>query len=134
MEVYSKEEVKEFAIQRLHLALEALGKIRSDVLSIVRDIGGLQYGGHKTELFSRFENFRSEWLDYWYESHTSIDGHILRGALRIVNAGEYHFYFEATRTVSRRRSYQKCPTSLNNEHYTALNFIKRHGDTLQYQK
>jgi len=41
VEVYSKEEVKEFAIQRLHLALETLGKIRSDVLSIVRDIGGL---------------------------------------------------------------------------------------------
>ena len=56
--------MKEFAIQRLHLTPETLGKTRSDVLSIVRDIGGLQYGGHKTELFSRFENFRSEWLDY----------------------------------------------------------------------
>ncbi len=78
-------------------------------------------------LFNRFENFRSEWFDYWYENHTLIDGHILRGALRIVNADEYPFYFRATRTVSRRRSYQKCPTSLNNEHYTALNFIERHG-------
>lgn len=74
MEVYSKEEVKEFAIQRLHLALETLGKTRSDVLSIVRDIGGLQYGGHKTELFSRFENFRSEWLDYCMKATLQLMG------------------------------------------------------------
>ena len=104
--------MKEFVIQRLHLTPETLGKTRNDVLSIVSDIGGLQYGGHKIELFNRFENFKPEWFDHWYENHAIIEGHVLRGALRIVNADEYPFYFKATRTVSRKRRYQKCPVSL----------------------
>lgn len=119
--------MKEFVIQRLHLTPKTLGKTRNDVPSIVRDVGGLQYGGHKIELFNRFEDFKSEWFDYWYENHTLIDGHVLRGALRIVNVDEYPFYFKATRTVSRRRTYQKCPVSLCSEHYKALNFIDKHG-------
>jgi hypothetical protein len=127
VEAYSKEEVKEFVIQRLHLTPETSGKTRDDVPSIIRDIGGLQYGGHRIELFNRFENFESEWFDYWYEKHVIIDGHILRGALRIVSVDEYPFYFEATRTVSRRRKYQKCPVSLSNEHRKALSFIERQG-------
>ena len=127
VKVYSKEEVKEFIIQKLHLTPKTLGKTRNDVPLIIRDIGGLQYGGHRIELFNRFENFKSEWFDYWYEKHTIIDGHVLRGALRIVNADEYPFYFKATRTVSRRRKYQKCPVSLSIEHYKALSFIERHG-------
>jgi hypothetical protein len=60
VEVYSKEEVKEFVIQRLHLTPKTLGKTRKDVPSIIRDVGGLQYGGHKIELFNRFDNFKSE--------------------------------------------------------------------------
>lgn len=127
MEAYSKEEVKEFVIQRLHLTPETSGKNRDDVPSTIRDIGGLQYGGHRIELFNRFANFKSEWFDYWHENHTIIDGHVLRGALRIVNADEYPFYFKATRTVSRRRTYQKCPASLSSEHNKALNFIERQG-------
>ena len=126
-EVYSKEEVKEFVIQRLHLTPETLGKTRSDVPSIIRDIGGLQYGGHNIELFNRFENFKSEWFDYWYNNYTLTEGHILRGALRIVNVDDYPFYFKATRSVSRRRAYQRCPVSLSQEHHEALNFIEKHG-------
>jgi uncharacterized protein YcaQ len=127
VEVYSKEEVKEFVIQRLHLTPKTLGMTKNDVPSIIRDVGGLQYGGHEIELFNRFGNFKSEWFDYWYKNHILIDGHVLRGALRIVNAEEYPYYFKATRTVSRRRTYQKCPISLSNEHYKALNFIERQG-------
>jgi len=126
-EFCSKEEVKEFVIQRLHLTPKTLGKTRNDVPSIVRDIGGLQYGGHKIELFNRFENFKPEWFDHWYENHAIIEGHVLRGALRIVNADEYPFYFKATRTVSRKRRYQKCPVSLGSGHRKALNFIEKHG-------
>jgi len=126
-EVYSKEEVKEFAIQRLHLTSETLGKTKNDVPSIVRDIGGLQYGGHNIELFNRFENFKTEWFDHWCENYALIEGHVLRGALRIVNVDEYPFYFKATRSVSRRRTYQKCPFSLSQEHCRALDFIERHG-------
>ena len=126
-EFCSKEEVKEFVIQRLHLTPETLGKTRNDVLSIVSDIGGLQYGGHKIELFNRFENFKPEWFDHWYENHAIIEGHVLRGALRIVNADEYPFYFKATRTVSRKRRYQKCPVSLGSGHRKALGFIEKHG-------
>jgi len=127
VEVYSKEEVKEFVIQRLHLTPETLGKTRNDVPSIIRDIGGLQYGGHNIELFNRFENFKSEWFDYWHENYTLIDGHVLRGALRIVNDDEYHYYFKATRSVSRRRTYQKCPISLGPEDSKAFDFIEKHG-------
>jgi uncharacterized protein YcaQ len=127
VEAYSKEEVKEFVIQRLHLTPKTLGKTRNDVPSIIRDVGGLQYGGHKIELFNRFDNFKSEWFDYWYENRILVDGHVLRGALRIVNADEYPYYFKATRTVSRRRTYQKCPISLSKEHYNALNFIETQG-------
>jgi len=119
--------VKEFVIQRLHLTPKTLGKTRNDVPSIVRGIGGLQYGGHKIELFNRFENFKSEWFDHWYENHAIIEGHVLRGALRIVNADEYPFYFKATRTVSRKRRYQKCPVSLGSDHRKALGFIEKHG-------
>lgn len=60
VEVYSKEEVKEFIIQKLHLTPKTLGKTRNDVPLIIRDIGGLQYDGHRIELFNRFENFKSE--------------------------------------------------------------------------
>jgi len=66
VETYSKEVVKEFVLQRLRLAPYALGRSKEDVPSVVRAIGGLQYGGHKIELFNRFGNFKPEWFDYWY--------------------------------------------------------------------
>ena len=79
VEIYSKEVVKEFALQRLRLTPFTLGKCKDDVPLVVRDIGGLQEGGHKIELFNRFEDFESEWFDYWYENYILIDGHVLRG-------------------------------------------------------
>ena len=128
MAAYSREETKEFTIQRLHLTPEAQGRTRDDVPSIIRDIGGLQYGGHKVELFNRFEDFRPEWLDYWCKNHTLLEGHVLRGALRVICAEEYPYYFKATRSVSRRRqSYHKCPASLTPEHLKVLSLIERHG-------
>jgi len=128
VETYSKEVVKEFALQRLRLTPSALGKSKEDVPSVIRAIGGLQQGGHKIELFNRFENFRSEWFDYWYENYMLIEGHVLRGALRIVNVDEYPYYFMATRSVARRRAaYHKCPLSLNDNHFVALNFIDQYG-------
>jgi len=104
-----------------------LGKSKEDVPSVVRAVAGLQYGGHKIELFSRFQNFKPEWFDYWYERHVLTEGHVLRGALRIVNADEYRYYFKATRSVSRRRNYQKCPSSLGDNHLVALNLLREHG-------
>jgi len=86
VDAYSREVAKEFALQRLRLTPYTLGKSREDVPSVVRATGGLQYGGHKTELFSRFEDFKSEWFGYWYEHHVLIEGHVLRAALRIINA------------------------------------------------
>lgn len=111
----------------MRLTPETLGKSKEDVPSVVRALAGLQYGGHKVELFSRFQNFKPEWFDYWYERHVLIEGHVLRGALRIVNADEYPYYFKATRCVSRRRNYQKCPSSLGDNHFLALNFLREHG-------
>ncbi len=128
VETYSKEVIKEFALQRLRLTPSTRGKSKEDVPSVVRAIGGLQDGGHKIELFNRFENFKSEWFDYWYENYTLIDGHVLRGALRIVNVDEYPRFFKATRSVARRRiSYQKCPFSLSSDHLIAFNFINKYG-------
>lgn len=127
VEVCSKEEVKEFIIRRLHLTPETLGKTRDEVPTIVRDIGGLQYGGHNIELLSRFESFKPEWFDYWYENYTLVEGHVLRGALRIIHVDEYPLYFKATRTVSRRRSYQHCPMSLTSGHNKALGFMEKRG-------
>ncbi|MFQ6065622.1 MAG: hypothetical protein ACE5L6_09145, partial [Candidatus Bathyarchaeia archaeon] len=109
VDTYSKEVVKEFVLQRLRLTPNSLGKSKEDVPLVVRAIGGLQYGGHKIELFNRFEDFRSEWFDYWCENYVLIEGHVLRGALRIVNVDEYPYYFEATRSVARRRTYHRCP-------------------------
>jgi hypothetical protein len=126
-DAYSREVVKEFALQRLRLVPHTLGKSREDVPSVVRAIGGLQYGGHNIELFNRFQDFKAEWFDYWYENHVLVEGHVLRGALRIINADEYPHCFKATRSVARRRSYQKCPLSLSGEHLIALNFIKKYG-------
>lgn len=128
MKTYSKDVVKEFALQRLRLTPETLGKSRDDVPSVVRSIGGLQDGGHKVELFNRFKNFKAEWFEYWYENHTLIDGHVLRGALRIGNMDEYAYYFKATRSVARRRAaYQKCPLHLTTAHFEALKMIDKHG-------
>ena len=128
VEAYSKEVVKEFVLKRLRLTPYTLGKSKEDVPSVVRAVGGLQHGGHKIELFNRFENFKPEWFDYWYENHTLIDGHVLRGALRIVNVDEYSYYFKATRSVARRRaSYHKCPLSLSDKHLIAFNFLEKHG-------
>lgn len=128
VETYSKEVVKEFVLQRLRLTPSTLGKSKNDVPSVVRAIGGLQHGGHMIELFNRFETFKPEWFDYWYQNYTLIEGHVLRGALRIVNADEYPYYFKATRSVARRRAtYQKCPRSLTNDHHVALYFMEKHG-------
>ncbi len=125
---YSKDVVKEFAIQRLRLTPEAMGKTRNDVPSVVRSIGGLQYGGHRIELLNRFEDFQPEWFDYWYENHTLIDGHVLRGALRIVNVDDYPYYFMATRSVARRRTtYQICPSNLTAAHHDAFEMIAKYG-------
>lgn len=119
--------MKEFVLQRLRLTPHTLGKSKEEVPSVVRAIGGLQYGGHKIELFNRFENFNPEWFDYWYDNHVLIEGHVLRGALRIVNADDYPCYFKATRSVARRRAYHKCPPSLSESHIIAFNFIDKHG-------
>jgi uncharacterized protein YcaQ len=127
VETYSKEVVKEFALQRLRLTPYTLGKSKEDVPSVVRAIGGLQHGGHKIELFNRFESFEPEWFDYWYENRALIEGHVLRGALRIVNADDYPCYFKATRSVARRRTYHKCPPSLSESHLIAFNFTDKHG-------
>ena len=126
-ETYSSEAVKEFVLRKLRLTPDTLGKSREDVPSIVSAIGGLQYGGHKTELFNRFENFKPEWFDYWYEKHALIEGHVLRGALRITTIDEYPYYFKAIRTVASRRKYQKCPASLSRNHLAALAFISSNG-------
>jgi hypothetical protein len=128
VETYSKEVVKEFVLQRLRLTPYTLGRSREDVPSVVRAVGGLQHGGHKIELFNRFENFKPEWFDYWYENYTLIDGHVLRGALRIVNIDEYPYYFKATRSVARRRtSYHKCPLFLGDNHLIAFDYLEKHG-------
>ena len=128
VETYSKEVVKEFVLQRLRLTPYTLGKSKKDVPSVVRAVGGLQHGGHKIELFNRFENFKPEWFDYWYENYTLVDGHVLRGALRIVNVDEYSYYFKATRSVARRRaSYLECPLSLNDNHLIAFDFLEKRG-------
>jgi len=119
--------VKEFALQRLRLTDHTVGKRREDVPSIVRAIGGLQYGGHNIELFNRFKDFKPEWFEHWYRNRALVEGHVLRGALRVVNVDEYPYYFKATRCVSRRRTYQKCPLSLNDNHSVAFNFIHRFG-------
>gem|GEM_PF-4739644 len=79
-------------------------------------------------VFNRFENFKPKWFDYWYENYTLVEGHVLRGALRIVTLDEYPYYFKATRSVARRRPrYQRCSSSLNENHFIALNFIDVHG-------
>ncbi|NIV68320.1 hypothetical protein GWN43_05690, partial [Candidatus Bathyarchaeota archaeon] len=111
----------------MRLTPETLGKSKKDVPSVVRALGGLQYGGHKLELSSRFQDFKPEWFDYWYERYVLIEGHVLRGALRIVNVDEYPYYFKATRCVSRRRNYQRCPSSLGDNHLVALSFLRKHG-------
>ncbi|MFP3984924.1 MAG: DNA glycosylase AlkZ-like family protein [Candidatus Bathyarchaeia archaeon] len=128
VETYSKEVVKEFALQRLRLTPETLGKTLNDVPPIVAAVGGLQYGGHLIELLNRFSNFRTEWFDYWYENFRLIEGHVLRSALRIVNVNDYPYFFKATRSVARRRTtYQKCPLSLSDNHLNAFNFIDEYG-------
>ncbi len=119
--------MKEFGLRRLRLTTGKLGKSREDVPSVIRDVGGLQYGGHEIELFNRFEDFKRDWFDYWYENHILIEGHVLRGALRIVNVHEYLYYFKATRSVARRRTYHNCPLFLSNDHSIALGFICEYG-------
>jgi len=127
VESYSKEVAKEFVLKRLGLTPDTNGKSRDDVLSVVRSTGGLQYGGHMLELFSRFKAFKIKWFDHWYESYALIEGHVLRGALRVVTSDEYPYYFMATRSVARRRKYQNCPLSLSNVHLVALDFIHENG-------
>jgi len=112
-EAYSKEAVKEFVLSRLRLT--------------PRSIGGLQHGGHEIELLNRFEGYRSDWFDHWYRNYTLIEGHVLRGALRIVTADEYPYFFKATRSVARRRRYQNCPSSLSGDHELALEVVDEHG-------
>jgi len=131
-DAYSKEVVKEFVLQRLRLTPSTLGRTMEDVPEIVRATGGLQHGGHLIELFNRFEDFRPEWFDHWYHNKELVEGHVLRGALRIVNADEYPYYFKATRSVARRRRYQNCPAELHKGHLLAIPIVEEHGPlTLQ---
>jgi uncharacterized protein YcaQ len=127
VESYSKEIAKEFVIRRSRLTPDTNGKDKDDVLSIISSIGGLQYGGHLLELFSRFKKFKTDWFNYWYETHALVEGHVLRGALRIVNSEEYIYYFKATRSVARRRKYHNCPLALSKIHFIALAFINKKG-------
>lgn len=124
---YPKEAIKEFALRRLRLTPETLGKNRGDVPIVVSDVGGLQYGGHKIELLNRFQRFKEEWFDHWYENHVLMEGHVLRAALRIACADEYPYYFRATRSIARRREYQRCPSSLTRSHLCALKYMADHG-------
>lgn len=124
---YPREVVKEYVLQRLRLTPSTWGRTMDDVPNVVRDIGGLQYGGHGIELFNRFEGYRSEWFDHWYENYTLIEGHVLRGALRIVTPDEYPYYFKATRSVARKRRYQNCPSTLNRDHDLACELLDRNG-------
>lgn len=126
-DAYSKEVVKEFVLQRLRLTPLTLGRTMEDVPEIVRATGGLQHGGHLIELFNRFEDFRPEWFDHWYHNKELVEGHVLRGALRIVNADEYSYYFRATRSVARRRRYQNCPAELSEGHLLAIPLVEEHG-------
>jgi hypothetical protein len=131
-DAYSKEVVKEFVLQRLRLTPSTLGRTMEDVPEIVRATGGLQHGGHLIELFNRFEDFRPEWFDHWYHNNELVEGHVLRGALRIINADEYSYYFRATRSVARRRRYQNCPAELHEGHLLAIPLVEEHGPlTLQ---
>ncbi|MGD2142408.1 MAG: crosslink repair DNA glycosylase YcaQ family protein [Candidatus Bathyarchaeota archaeon] len=125
--LYGKEEAKEFALRRLHLTPDTLGKGERDVLPIIRDIGGLQYGGHHIELLNRFIEYDPAWLDELIKKNRIIEGHVLRGALRIVPTEDYKYYFKATRVVARRRRYQNCPESLQDHHSEALEFLREHG-------
>lgn len=124
---YSKEVVKEFVLQRLRLTPSTLGRTMEDVPEIVRATGGLQHGGHLIELFNRFEGFKPEWFDHWYQNKELVEGHILRGALRIINTDEYPYYFRATRSVARRRRYQNCPAELIEDHLLAIPIVEEHG-------
>jgi hypothetical protein len=126
-DAYSKEVVKEYVLQRLRLTPSTLGRTMEDVPEIVRATGGLQHGGHLIELFNRFEDFRPEWFDHWYNRKELVEGHVLRGALRIVNADEYPYYFRATRSVARRRRYQNCPAELREGHLLAIPLVEEHG-------
>jgi len=126
-ESFSKEAAKEFALRRLRITPDTAGKSREDIPSVIRDTAGLQYGGHMIELFNRFQDFRSEWFAYWFRNYSLTEGHVLRGALRIVNTDEYPYYFKATRCVARRRSYHRCPESLTESHFLALGFLRQHG-------
>lgn len=124
---YSKETIKEFSLLRSHLTPETWGKKLQDVPSIVGDIGGLQDGGHLIELFNRFQDFQKNWFEHHYKNHTLVDGHVLRGALRIVPKDDYPFYFQGTRSVARRRTYQKCPLEIGPWHERALQFLSEQG-------
>lgn len=126
-DAYSKEVEKEFVLQRLMLTPSTLGRTMENVPEIVRATGGLQHGGHLIELFNRFEEFRPEWFDHWYHRKELVEGHVLQGALRIVNADEYSYYFKATRSVARRRRYQNCLASLRGDHKLALDIVDGHG-------
>ena len=124
---YSREAVKELLLRRLRLTPSTQGRGEGDVPSVIRSIGGLQYGGHLIELFNRFRGFRPSWFDRWYAGGELVEGHVLRGALRIVNADEYARYFKATRCVARRRRYQNCPASLTRAHDLALRLLSELG-------
>ncbi len=124
---YSKEVVKEFSLLRSHLTPDTRGKKLEDVPSIVGDIGGLQDGGHLIELLNRFQDFQKSWFEHHYGNHALVDGHVLRVALRIVPKEDYPFYFQGTRSVARRRSYQRYPAEIRAGHEKALEFLMEHG-------
>ena len=124
---FSREEVRRFVLQRLHLTPEKLGKGKNDILPIVRDIGGLQEGWHFYEMLARMKTFQRSWLIDLLQRGKLIYGHVLRKALRIVPTDEYPLFFKATRSIMRKKAaYYKCPEELTNSHRKALAVIERH--------
>jgi uncharacterized protein YcaQ len=124
---FSKEKVKQFILERLHLFPKKRGKGKNDILFIVRDIGGLQDGWHFYEMLARMKTFQREWLLDLIKEGKLIYGHVLRKALRIVPADEYALFFKATRSIMRKKAaYYRCPEKLTNLHKKALAFIEKH--------
>ncbi|MGD2201658.1 MAG: crosslink repair DNA glycosylase YcaQ family protein [Candidatus Bathyarchaeota archaeon] len=124
---YTKETAKEFTLRRLHLTPDTLGEEERDVRPIIGDTGGLQYGGHNIELLNRFREYNPAWLEGLLEENRVMEGHVLRGALRMVTVEDYPHYFKATRVVARRRRYQNCPETLDDIHHEAQRYLIEHG-------
>lgn len=105
------------------------GSGRTDLVRVVKSVGGLQWGAEDLSLLSRLNHVESSWVREAVERKELLEVHVLRGGLRIIAPEEYPDYFAGTREVMERIFDRRLVTlkRMTDDHRKILALLSREG-------